>query len=498
MIRAFALGLRLAGVGTASARIRAAMVAVAALVGTWTLLALAAFSRAQQVELMMAYSPREITTLLLVIVASIAIPVLMLAASAGRLSASVRERRLGCLRLLGLSPSQTRIAACVESAVSCVIGVLLGAALFLATLPLLAGSHIAVLSQQATSFAPRGIDWVLVIAAMLVSTTLAVLAPVRRRQLKVVSRYRHDVRPSWWRLVPLALGLALCCLTFVVNKPDTNNLLGESLEIGGFCLLALGVITATPLLVSLFADLLVRRSAGPVWTIAGRRIQSRPAGVSQIISTLAVGLFLVTGAHAVVESIFVAVGPSAAYSSSVSDQFLTTTTASPDPESNTAIVVRTTSVAGSATTPRISGARSNITVDPSGYDLAAELRVLVWAIAVLVIAIGLLAFALGCIDRASVRRREVVSLRLAGVPAAVVRRAQWIEAAIPVLISTAVAIGCGLMAAATYLYSDYAEPMPWREYGLLIGIALAAGVLVTGLTTIASSPRLRPELIRVD
>ena len=56
MTRAVALGLRLAGGGAGSGRLRTAMVAAAAGIGTWLLLNVAAIARAEQVQMAGLYS----------------------------------------------------------------------------------------------------------------------------------------------------------------------------------------------------------------------------------------------------------------------------------------------------------------------------------------------------------------------------------------------------------------------------------------------------------
>jgi putative ABC transport system permease protein len=69
---------------------------------------------------------------------------------------------------------------------------------------------------------------------------------------------------------------------------------------GGITLLGIGVILAVPILVRLLADVLVRRTGHPGLVIAGRRLQARTAAMTRVVAGLLVGLFVVTGARAVV------------------------------------------------------------------------------------------------------------------------------------------------------------------------------------------------------
>jgi hypothetical protein len=133
------------------------------------------------------------------------------------------------------------------------------------------------------------------------------------------------------------------------------------------------------------------------------------------------------------------------------------------------------------------------------YDYVAGLRAIVWAVAAVLLSVGLLAFAVAAIDRAVNRRREVVSLQLVGVPARLLRRAQWVEAALPIGVGTVLAVGAGLLAGAAYLtYGSAAGWTPWHAGGMLALISLAGAAAIAGLTVVAASPRIRPDLIRVE
>jgi len=141
--------------------------------------------------------------------------------------------------------------------------------------------------------------------------------------------------------------------------------------------------------------------------------------------------------------------------------------------------------------------RSGSSPGSSYYDFVSGLRALVWAIAAVILSVGLLSFTIAAIDRGISRREEVMSLQLAGVSPRVLRRTQWVEASLPLGGGTVLAIGLGLLAGASYLaYGDILEQLPWRQTLTLAGISVASASIVAALTVIASSPRIRPELIR--
>jgi hypothetical protein len=133
------------------------------------------------------------------------------------------------------------------------------------------------------------------------------------------------------------------------------------------------------------------------------------------------------------------------------------------------------------------------------YDFVAKLRALVWAIATVIVSLGLLTFAVAAIDRAISWRREVVSLQVIGVGRRTLRITQWVEAAVPLVIGCLLAIGCGLLGSATYLaIVGEGSQVPWRAGGVLGLVAALGSLAVAGLTVIASSPRIRPDLIRSE
>ena len=148
-------------------------------------------------------------------------------------------------------------------------------------------------------------------------------------------------------------------------------------------------------------------------------------------------------------------------------------------------------------------AGAGLTVESSAdfgfYDYVAGLRAIVWTVAAVLLSVGLLAFAVAAVDRAVNRRREVVALQLVGVPASLLRRAQWVEAALPIGVGTVFAIGTGLLAAAAYLtYGSAGHWTPWHAAGILALISLTGAAAIAGLTVIAANPRIRPDLIRAE
>lgn len=621
---AIALGLRLTGAGAGPARLRTALMALATCVGTVLMLVIAGIASAEQTTHHAMYADSgELRRLLYAVVLAVSLPILALVATAGRLSAGLREHRLANLRLLGLSPAQTRAVAVSEAAVSALGGVLVGAVLFQPVRWALAALHPAGQHWPYLSLTPTPPWYAVICLAVLLAVIAIAVLPQRTRMPSALSRARRaDARrPSWLRVLPLLVGAVICVQELVRSGHRTTDVVWVLFV--GVPLLGIGLLLVVPVLVRLLADAMLRSNrTGPVALVAARRIQAQPAGVSRVVSGLLIGLFVVTGARGVVgafengtqdavrqltqqqrvevaatlhsetavtaraqrvrgvrqvvafptlttpcgglgcESAIVAtcaqlhlIAPAlhgcvdntpmwlghSGETKSTTLRWRTNTDGKPAQMVVATTPVPTRQVTGNPWTElppldasvllppsmvdatklptdiqvgvlvlgapgrtladHLAGAGLTVesTADFGFYDYVAELRAIVWAVAAVLLSVGLLAFAVAAIDRAVNRRREVVSLQLVGVPASLLRRAQWVEAALPIGLGTLLAVGAGLLASAAYLtYGTAANRIPWHAAGVLTLISLAGATAIAGLTVIAASPRIRPELIRAE
>jgi hypothetical protein len=278
------------------------MVAAAAALGAWLLVGVAAIARAEQSQDVGLYASADMQRLLLAVVLAVALPVLVLAATAGRLSAALRERRLANLRLLGMTPTQTRTVAITEAGVAATAGTVAGLVVFLLTRPALTQLSVAGRSWTVESLRPHTTDYIIItVLVPLVVVALAAL-PGRVNMTSAMSRARRAdaSRPSWLRSVPLTVGVVIC--GWVIGRQSGDDPSGPVVLalFGGIALLGVGAILVVPVFVRLVADLMLRLGRGPAMVIAARRLQAQPAAVTRVISGLMIGLFMVTGARSVV------------------------------------------------------------------------------------------------------------------------------------------------------------------------------------------------------
>ncbi|MBA3311017.1 MAG: hypothetical protein H0U28_13375, partial [Nocardioidaceae bacterium] len=208
MTGAVRLGLRLAGGGGAQERWRSGMVALAAATGAWLLLVVFAVAQAEAALGPALFAQAEMARLLAAVVAAVALPIVVLIGTASRLSASLRDRRLATLRLLGLPPSRTRVVAAVEVGSVAVSGTLVGAVSFWLTRDAVAGVQIAGRDWSQAPFAPAPLATLAVLLAVPAAAMAFAVVPTRSSVAAVwASARRADARrPRLWRVVPVTLG----------------------------------------------------------------------------------------------------------------------------------------------------------------------------------------------------------------------------------------------------------------------------------------------------
>jgi hypothetical protein len=229
------------------------------------------------------------------------LPVLTLAASVARFSASLRDRRLANLRLLGLSPLQTRVVAAVETGAGAVVGTTAGVVLFLGLHPMVARIPVGDRKWSVADVMPSAASWLLaVLAVPLVAVTVAALPQRLDAATAVASARRADARrPGWWRVLPLIVGVSTCLVIGARADGGDIGIATAYTLMGAMAMTGIGVLLVVPVFVRLLADALVGSSRGAGVLIAARRMQAQPAGVSRLVGALMVGLFVVAGARMV-------------------------------------------------------------------------------------------------------------------------------------------------------------------------------------------------------
>ncbi|WP_371519755.1 ABC transporter permease [Kitasatospora sp. NBC_01300] len=230
-------------------------------------------------------------------------PVGVFLAAAARFGGERRDRRLAALRLVGADRRMTARLAAGESLVGAVLGLVVGAALFLLGRRLTGHLRLAGFSFYPEDIAPHpaiAAAIAVVVPLLGVGVTLLAMRRVTVDPLGVVRRSGPGRRRIGWRLaLPLA-GLALTALALALPAQydpsgigstavfnSVQNSRGSLLVASGVLLMLVGVCTLLPWLV----EAATRRSGGGVsWQLAIRRLQLSSGPASTAVSGVVVAV----------------------------------------------------------------------------------------------------------------------------------------------------------------------------------------------------------------
>ncbi len=228
------------------------------------------------------------------------VPCLVLVASAARLTAAKRERRLAALRLAGASPRQVVIMTAVETAVGAVVGSVLGVVL---AQPF---SHItAEIPWEGGIWYPG--DFVpspAVVAAVAVLAPVLVVAAAILGLRRVVNRplaAEEQRKVRSWRLMSIAAAMGVFFLG-VLYAQETGGDSQFTVVLLGLGAVALALVLAGPVLTAWVGRIFVGRWRRPSTLLAGRRLAGDPiaafrgsAGVVIAVFTGSMALTMLPG-----------------------------------------------------------------------------------------------------------------------------------------------------------------------------------------------------------
>lgn len=247
---------------------------------------------------------RALRLVISVIVLFTLVPVVVLIATAARLSARTNERRLASLRLLGLAARQTREVLAVETASVALVGALAGAVAWAVLRPLSQRTGAGSLKWWAadinlsTTTVMCTIIAIVALAAVIavIGANPAVEHPIRTR------RNAQAQRPGRWRLALLATGLGLLTCSLVFAGRFTNDNTWFAVFALGNTLTAIGLVASVPAFGRLSAALLDRLGRSPSAMLASRRLRHEPSAIARVIA----GMLLIVFAGGFAQGLLVA------------------------------------------------------------------------------------------------------------------------------------------------------------------------------------------------
>jgi hypothetical protein len=260
---------------------------------------------------------------------ALVLPILILIATASRLSAARREERFASMRLVGATPRQISTISAVEAVIAALTGVVLGFGLFFAVRPLLYHVPFTGAPMAKGDLSLHTVDILIAVVgvpiAAVVSARLA-LRRVRISPLGVTRRVRTSP-PGIARMVPLLAGIAFLAYFDAAGKPGAIG--SQLLELlVGFVLLIVGLVLAGPWLTTAGSRIMAKRASHPATLIAGRHLLDNPKAAFRFVSGLVIALFVASAAIGALSSVTQVTGGGSANASlaTLADPFCTLST----------------------------------------------------------------------------------------------------------------------------------------------------------------------------
>src|ERR1019366_4089498 len=205
------------------------------------------------------------------------LPLLILIATASRLSAARREERFAAMRLVGATPRQISVVSAVEAVVAAGAGGAVGFGLFFVFRPLLYHVPFTGVPFAQGDLSLPWIDIVLAVIGVPVAAVVSARLALRRVLISPlgVTRRASSRPPRIVRIIPLLAGIAVLAYFDSAGKPGSNG--GQLLEVlVGFVLLIVGLVLAGPWFTTAGSQFMVKRASRPATLIAGRRLLDNP------------------------------------------------------------------------------------------------------------------------------------------------------------------------------------------------------------------------------
>lgn len=222
---------------------------------------------------------------------AVLVPVIVLLAVITALGSTKRAERLATLRLIGATPRTLASLTAIETALTALVGVVVGALAAWLLAPLAARVQVAGAQFFPDDLRTRPAETVVISIGIVVLATAvaAIRAVITDVGSLGAARERSERPPRWWGLIPLGAGLVT--LGGVVAGIAPPAFVGY-LAIGGFILTVLGLLAAGPVLTRLAARLATPAARGAVGVIALGRIREHPRQTFRSVSGIVIAVFL--------------------------------------------------------------------------------------------------------------------------------------------------------------------------------------------------------------
>ncbi|TXL84843.1 FtsX-like permease family protein [Streptomyces sp. IB2014 016-6] len=217
------------------------------------------------------------------------VPVAIFIATAVRFGGDRRDRRLAALRLVGADARTVRRIAAGETLFGAVLGLAVGAALFLMLRQIVGHVRLWGYSAFPSDVSPVPSLALLVLLAVPVAAvvvTQSALSSVAIEPLGVVRNTGLRKRRLWWRLLLPVIGVAILASTGRVD--EMTPAVGPFPIVTGASCVLIGLVGLLPWLVE---AVVARLRGGPVaWQLAIRRLQLSSGTAARAVSGITVAV----------------------------------------------------------------------------------------------------------------------------------------------------------------------------------------------------------------
>ena len=227
---------------------------------------------------------------------AILIPVLLLVSIVTGLGAIQRRERFATLRLIGATPGLVARIAATETALTSVVGALVGVILALALAPLAARIPIDGITFFVADILVDPIRASLVVVATVAVTTFVAWRRAHRASIGPLgnSQQQHERQPRALSLMPLITGVTALVTPTIATSNHIFVPRADLLIVAGFILTTIGLLIAGPYLTFLMSRIGARYASGAAGVVAFNRIRRLPRTTFRSVSGLVIALFLVS------------------------------------------------------------------------------------------------------------------------------------------------------------------------------------------------------------
>ena len=236
--------------------------------------------------------PRAIRLVVAVVVLFVLAPLVVLIATASRLSARTTERRLAALRVLGLSAKKTRRVLAAETSVVATVGALGGTAVWAIARPFSQPVGLGSLNWWADDISVPPLIVALVTVVVVALTAVIALVGANPTVESPGQGRANQAAPTTkrWRPIVLASGIVLLLASYAFTTPLTDNIWFAVFAAGNL-LTALGLAFSVPTFARLAAAILDRLRTSTSATLASRRLRYEPTAVGRVIAAMLIVVF---------------------------------------------------------------------------------------------------------------------------------------------------------------------------------------------------------------